>query len=225
MKIPLQININNFGKNNDIFNFYDENNDYEKNDYFKELTLSSIKKEDDNCSLSYISIEKKEIISKLINYFKIVNKIKKKKLIFKKYFRFIYNNEGEKEKNNNIKENIYLIPIIKCNNYEMIFEYENKIIQKDIDEILNLTSEKQLFIDNDDNNKAILEQAYTCQIHNKKFIKNCSCGKSICEICLKKDHINHKEYLDTEISKNNYKKRLFILFYRKKKIINNIKIQ
>jgi len=141
--------------------------------------------------------------SKIQNIFKSLIKIDNQKIFRDSYFRFPYE---KKEKEKTVK--IYCIPKVILEKFHIIFILDNEKICLDIEEMLKLIAEKELFINK---NEDILNQAYYCQIHNKKYEKYCTCENNICELCLKNEHICHKEKEVKNYDLHNLKKFKFII--------------
>jgi len=112
----------------------------------------------------------------IVNIFKLLKIIKKQKLFKDTYFRFPYRNEKALT--------IYCIPDIKIIGDKIMFFYDNKKIYLNIEQISELLNKKELFI-NKNKGKDILNQAYFCQIHKKKYVGYCSCKNNICKQCIK----------------------------------------
>ena len=239
-KILLNLNndINNKNENFDkidkLFKLPNEKNEKENNKYNNDLdslNLSNINNnnnnEDDNFEVSgfeeeFIRKNNKSLL-KCLNYYKTFNYIEHKKIFQNSYFRLIFLKEENQNQKNEIK-NMYIIPIIKCERYQLIFKYENYTNILDMDEILNLILQNNLFIKNEEENKNILEQTYNCEIHNKKYITYCECRKNLCELCLKEEHSTHKQLLNNDISEckiNKFKSKVKSLKYKYLKVFIN----
>ena len=118
--------------------------------------------------------------SKLMNLLKSINNIKNLKIFSNKYFRFPIKRQ---------KKTIYCIPEIKFDKGHLLFIYDNEVIFLSIEEIIELNKSKELFINK--NKKDILNQAYICQVHNKKYVNYCPCKNNICSKCKEEEHICH----------------------------------
>ena len=214
---------------NEIDKFFNLSNEESFINELEELNLSKIEKyKGGNKSISSIDeyiYEENKITFKLENLFKKIDLIQ---IVLLKdfYFRFPYIKKNNENENNNILNYIYCIPKVLYKEGKIIFIYENKEINLEIEEILNLIIDKKMFIEK--NNKEILEEAYICQLHKKNFINYCSCKKNICKECnhflheeysLKKNiNITEIKYLENKI--NDYKEKLRKIYFIKKEIKN-----
>ena len=162
----------------------------EKNNYLPSWNIKEIELIDDNeidsvCYSQYesLNIHFEELKQKFINLNKLFNC--NKKISKNSYFRFPYIKE----------ETIYCIPQVIYTEGRIQFIHDGDKIDMNIENILKLISNRELFI-NKNKNQHIVKQAYIGQEYKDKYINNCEKSK-------KEKHISHQElYLKKNIPEN-----------------------
>ena len=177
----------------------------EKNNYLPSWNIKEIELIDDNeidsvCYSQYesLNIHFVELKKKFINLNKLFNC--NKKISKNSYFRFPY-----------IKEKtIYCIPQVIYTEGKISFIYDKEKIDMNIENILELISDRKLFI-NKNNSQHIFNKAYFGQAHKNKYINICDCHKNICEKCKNEKYICHQELFSKKSIPDNLNHLLYYL--------------
>ena len=135
---------------------------------------------------------------KFINLNKLFNC--NKKISKNSYFRFPYIKEGT----------MYCIPQVIYTEGKINFIYDEEKIYMNIENILQLISDRKLFI-NKNNNQHIFNKAYFGQEHKNKYINICDCHKNICEKCKNEKYICHQELFSKKSIPDNLNYLLYCL--------------
>ena len=191
-----------------------------------EESISSISNKNNESFISSFSNEEflgnkdnnNDNINKLLKIQKIQNlkdnlkKLNEYNFFHKSYVRCLLKEKNEK-----------LIPLIKYEGKYLSFSDRKNIIQKmDKEDLINITFNKELFIQKSSNNSNIINDAYICQKHKESYNDFCfECKENICEKCQNEEHKNHSKV--KENSENIIDNLENIIISIIKKIYNKIK--